>query len=123
MSSSDEVAVYFDLRSRQWSITSVKGTDNRGKLIGKATSVTLTGCRMVVKESRRRAIAAGGHREVCAWVIGTIAEDAEPTGDRITFRPHEGETFIVAETGQPVRHADAVTFASDGKAYAVEVVS
>jgi len=61
-----EVCVYKNLKNGRWSITEVKGDDNRGLLLGHANEVTLTGARMVVKESRRAAIAAGGHREVCA---------------------------------------------------------
>ncbi len=59
-----EVAVYRNLKNGRWSITAIKGDNNRGLLLGHATEVTLIGARMVVKESRRAAIAAGGHREV-----------------------------------------------------------
>jgi hypothetical protein len=62
-----EVAVYRNLKpgSGVWSNAAVKGSDNRGLLLAHADEVALVGCRMVVKKSRRQAIVAGGHREVC----------------------------------------------------------
>jgi hypothetical protein len=69
-----EVCVYWNIPRKCWSITAVKGNDNRGLLLAYADELTLVGCRMVVQESRRQAIIKGD-REVCAWVIGKLADD------------------------------------------------
>jgi hypothetical protein len=113
-----EVAVYKNLRNGRWSITAVKGDDNRGLLLGHADEVRLTGARMVVKESRRAAIAAGGHREVCAWIIGKLGEPI--IGDRlrrVTFHPSERATFFLPDTGQEIHTAGAVAFDLQGNAW------
>jgi hypothetical protein len=112
-----EVAVYKNLKNGKWSITAVKGDDNRGLLLGHADELKLTGARMVVKESRRAVIAAGGHREVCAWIIGKLGDPHMTNLRRVTFRPRELETFFVAATGEEVHRADAVAFTSDGCAW------
>jgi hypothetical protein len=113
-----EVAVYKNLRNGRWSIAAVKGDDNRGLLLGYADEVKLVGARMVVKQSRRQAIAAGGHREVCAWIIGKLADPHMPgPRRRVTFRPRERAHFFTPDDGQDVHTADAVTFEADGNAY------
>jgi hypothetical protein len=98
-------------------VTAVKGADNRGELLAYADEVNLVGCRMVVKESRRQAIAAGGHREVCAWIIGKIGDPHMGQLRRVTFRPRERATVFLADTGEEVRAADAVAFDSHGNAW------
>jgi hypothetical protein len=112
-----EVCVYKNLNNGRWSITAVKGNDNRGPLLGYADEVRLVAARMVVKESRRQAIAAGGHREVCAWIIGKLADPHMSDPRRVTFRPRERATFFVADTGEEIRAADAVAFTSGGCAW------
>lgn len=113
-----EVCVYKNLNNGRWSITAVKGSDNRGELLAYADEVKLTGARMVVKESRRQAIAVGGHREVCAWIIGKIGDPViAGDGQRVTFRPRERATFFLADSGEEIRVADAVAFHTDGCAY------
>ena len=112
-----EVCVYKNLNNGRWSITAVKGNDNRGELLGYADEVGLVGARAVVKESRRRAIAAGGHREVCAWFIGKLAEPHLTTPRRVTFRPHTRPLFFNAETGEDITTADAVRFDRNAQAW------
>jgi len=100
------VCVYKNLRNGKWSITAVKGGDNGGLLLGHADEVQLTGVRFVVNESRQQAIAAGGHREVCAWVIGKLGDPVMPERlRRVTFRPREQATFFLADTGEEIRGA------------------
>lgn len=113
-----EVCVYKNLRSGLWSVTAVKGNDNRGPLICHADELVLTGCCAVVKESRRKAIESGAWREVCAWFVGTIADEQEgPPLARVTFRPHERGTFFRTDTGDDVLDADAILFAVGGDAW------
>lgn len=85
--------------------------------MGHADEVKLVGARMVVKESRRKVIAAGGHREVCAWIIGKLGDPHMPSQRRVTFRPRERATFFVPETGEDIHTADTVTFDTDGHAW------
>ena len=105
-----EVCVYKNLLNRRWSITAVKGSDNRGELLGYADEVGLVDARMVVKESRLEVIAAGGHREVCAWVIGKLADPYLTDPQRVTFRPHSRPLFFDVASGEDITRADAVRF-------------
>jgi hypothetical protein len=114
-----EVCVYKNLNRGGWSITAVKGADNRGLLLAYADELALVGARAVVKESRRQVIAAGGHREVCAWFVGKI--DAQAAGEapstRVTFRPREHAAFFRTDTGDEVWTADTVWFRDNGTAW------
>jgi hypothetical protein len=112
-----EVCVYKNLLNGRWSITAVKGSDNRGELLGYADEVSLVGARMVVKESRRQAIASGKHREVCAWIIGKLGDPAGIAFQRVTFRPHQRPLFFLAETGEDITTADAVRFDRNAQAW------
>ena len=105
-----EVAVYKNLLNGRWSVAEIKGNDNRGLLLGYADEVGLVSARMVVKESRRLAIASGKHREVCAWVVGKLADPHLTTPRRVTFRPHSRPLFFAVDTGEDITTADAVRF-------------
>ncbi|MEC4763803.1 hypothetical protein VT930_11880 [Mycobacterium sherrisii] len=119
-----EVCVYRNLKTGSWSITGVKGNDNRGPLLFHANELVLTECRAVVKESRRKRIESGGWREVCAWFVGRIDENktltafcCAPLVARVTFHPHERGTFFRTDTGDDVLDADAILFAAGGDAW------
>ena len=112
-----EVAVYKNLLNGRWSITAVKGSDNRGELLGYADEVGLVSARMVVKESRRQAIASGKHREVCAWVIGKLGDPHLTAPRRVTFRPHTRPLFFDVASGEDITTADAVRFDRHAQAW------
>lgn len=112
-----EVCVHKNLNNGRWSITAVQGHDNRGLLLAYADEVQLTGARMVIKESRRQVIARGGYREVCAWVIGKLADPHMTDPRRVTFHPTERPLFFAAETGEDITAADAVSFDRHGNAW------
>jgi hypothetical protein len=117
-----EVCAYRNLKAgapHGWSIARVKGNDNRGTVIAHADAMTLVGVRTMVKESRRKAIADGGYKEVCAWFVGKIADADIPAASRrkVTFHPRERATFYTVADGTDVTHADAVTFTPDGQAW------
>jgi hypothetical protein len=121
-----EVCVYKNLNRGGWSITAVKGNDNRGLLLAHADEIVLHGARAVVKESRRQVIAAGGHREVCAWFVGKIITDEgteeipQFSGARVTFRPREQPAFFRTDTGDDVSTADRLWFDEHGNAWICE---
>jgi hypothetical protein len=122
---SNEVIIYRDLLDRvrhngKWSIAAVAGKSPR-KVIGHADDVVLSNVRFVVKEKRRQIIAAGGHREVHAWAIGTIVDELdEPETVDITYRPHQCGSFFRRDNGQAISSAKYVRFRSDGTAAAFQ---
>jgi hypothetical protein len=114
-----EVLVYKNLRNGMWSVAQVVGNDGRGKLIEHRAALTLINARFVVKESRRKVIASGGHREVHAWIIGTIADDVTLNNAvGITYRPRERAQFFRRDNGATVTSAAVVQFNCDGTAVA-----
>lgn len=56
-------------------------------------------------------------RRVFARACGRVVRIGDPPDVRgmrkITFRPHHDDTFVIAETGEPVRHAPLVVLAPD----------
>lgn len=115
-----EVCVYKNLRNGLWSVCAVKGADGKGLLVAYADQLYMVGAHAVVKESRRRAIADGAHREVCAWFVGKLAElPAVVRVDmRVTFRPRQCPAFFIADgSDTEVWDANGVYFDRGGNAY------
>jgi len=103
------VAVYKNLHKQAWSLRALDGP-HKGRVIAHAPAVGLTRCHMHINERIRLRIATGAAREVHAWIVGTLAEVELAQPQRISYRPHERGTFIIAATGQPIWTADAVLF-------------
>jgi len=124
---SDVVVIYRNLNDRllhngKWSVAAATRTGGKGKVIRHSDELVLQDVRFVVKENRRQAIVAGGHREVHAWAVGTIANAPELTeGVDITYRPHQCGSFIRRDNEQPVTSAAFVRFGRDGTAAAYGV--
>ena len=95
--------------NRRWSITAVKGSDNRGELLGYADEVGLVDARMVVKESRRQVIAAGGHREVCGGSSGSLPILSDRPATRLRSGPTVARCSL-RSSGEDITRADAVRF-------------
>jgi hypothetical protein len=116
------VIVYRNLLDRvrhngKWSIK------NNGKVIGHADELVLGDVRFVVKEKRRQVIAAGGHREVHAWAVGTVADQLlseQLEAVEITYRPHECGSFFRRDNGHAISSAKYVRFRNDGTAVAFQ---
>jgi hypothetical protein len=115
--------------ARQWSAKALSGPD-KGKKVGEGDSFTLTGVTGFVRASTLARLNAAkanpgegkgekGHREVFAWLIGTLGEPQFPTetSRRITFDPFGLGRFVYADTGEDFTGADAVVFHTDGKVY------
>lgn len=121
-----EFCVYKNLNRGGWSITTVRGSDNKGLLVAHASELLMFGARAVVKESRRQAIENGGYREVCAWFVGKV----QPTDGhdvnrfaRVTFRPREHDQFFRDDTGENVYGVDQLFFDGAGNAWIQEVAA
>ncbi len=104
--------VYRNLTRRCWSIR------ERGRVIGHLQSLTLAGVVMVVRPGARARVLRTGHREVHAWIRGTVVLDAGvPAGARrLHYRPFEAGHFT-DECGRPVVAAASVFFDEEGRAW------
>ena len=103
------VAVYKNLHKGSWSIRALDGF-HKGTVVAHADAVAIVNCRMHVNEKARIRIAAGGPREVHAWIVGTLAQVTLTNPQQLTYRPHERATFFLAVTGEPIWEAPAVLF-------------
>lgn len=104
--------VYRNLTRRCWSIR------ERGRVVGHAPTVTLADAVMVVRPGARARVLRTGHREVHAWVRGTLVPHAGvPVGAvRLHYRPFEAGHFT-DDCGLPVVAAAWVFFHEDGGAW------
>jgi hypothetical protein len=119
--------------ARQWSFRALAGPD-KGKKVAEGDSATLTGCTAYVRSSTRDRIVAApanpgdgkgakGHREVHAWIVGTLMPDGVvPVCDgarRVAYNPYRRGDFHYADTGATFGNARVVTVDIDGCAYVV----
>lgn len=102
--------IYKNLHRDGWSIKALDGL-HRGKVVGHAQVVALTGCTMRVGKAAAARIAAGHAREVHAWVTGIMAPVELRDPVRLVYHPHERPEFYAADTGQAIWEAPGVVFA------------
>lgn len=104
--------VYRNLTLRCWSVR------ERGRVVAHAQTVTLADAVMVVRPGGRARVLRTGHREVHAWVRGTLVLHAGvPTeAARLHYRPFDAGHFT-DECGRPVVAAALIFFDEDGRAW------
>lgn len=104
------VVVYKNLNKGCWSIAEATRKGGRGRLLRHAQAVALRDVVFVVRESRRRVVAATGCREVHAWATGVLCDLPMPGPcSEVTYNPHRAATFTTRD-GAPVHAADVVVF-------------
>lgn len=117
------VSVYFNLRTKLWSVRN----DKTGRVIGHAHRVLLRGVTFIINKAGQRKVWETGVKNVHAFVRGTLeaadwggpkcyqvadwfttsqANDAylrasRKYGRRVTYNPHLFETFVYANEGGP----------------------
>ena len=113
------VFAYRNLHKAAWSLRAVDGAD-KGKVVGHADAVILSGAEFQVSEAGRRRVIREGRKSVHAGVVGTI----EPTlhaagllGTRVRYSPYEAGYFTLSHTGAAVMSAEFVDLDEQGKAY------
>lgn len=105
------VAVYKNLkRGGAWSIRAQDGP-YKGLVVGHTEAVTIVDCTMHVGRKAAERIAAGGARQVHAWIIGRLSPATLEVPRRLVYRPHQRPEFYLAESGAAVWVARAVVFA------------
>ena len=112
------VVVYKNLNRGDWSVAEISGRSGRGRVIAHRQSIVLADVTFHAQPAAQRKVAAGGHRSVHAWCIGTVIAEAIGPKTEVTYNPHRGAAFHTRE-GRVVTAAAMVEFAVDGRAYAV----
>ena len=104
--------VYRNHTRQCWSIR------ERGRVVGHAPSVTLADAVMVVRPGSRARVLRTGHREVHAWIRGTLVLDAGVPARAVRFYYR---LFLAGhftdECGQPIEAAAWVFLDQEGRAW------
>lgn len=105
--------VYYNLHKHCLSHRACK----RGATVAHADSLLLTNVRFVVQPAGRERVLREGKKNVHAYVRGYIQkrnlEGEAPIEDpthyrRVTYNPFKYDSFVYADTGEPVYQADTV---------------
>ena len=116
----DYVRVHRNLNNGRWVVTATTGA-YKGLVVAYADTVALDDVTTKVSAAGQARVAAGGHRDVHAWLLGTLSTPtAEDLDARrvVTYRPHIAPEFIYADTGDHIATVARVVFRTDSKAYA-----
>lgn len=102
-----KVAVYKNLNTGKWSVTSVKKTRNgfrKDKVIEHVDAITLDNASFYVGAESTRQRIVNGHREVYAYAIGDVFDmhEADPCNYtwNVHFNPHKSNDFVSLIDGE-----------------------
>jgi hypothetical protein len=98
----EPVQVYWNLHR---SLYSVK---QRGLVVGHTESIQLENASFRVSEAGRQRVLKEKRKNVHATVVGTIVE-AERAGERVSYNPYKYQTFVWADSEEPVLKAALVS--------------
>ena len=108
-----DVEVYFNLHKKLFSVRSRM----TGKVFAHVDKVSLSDPKFVVRKSGRDRVRREGKKNVHAFVKGSLLGPDEGTilealvntitkGKAVTYNPYKYETFVYADTEQPIDNAD-----------------
>jgi len=105
----ERVDVYKNLHWSQDGKTVYSIREHGGRVLDHQPIVILRDCTMTVQPAGRRAVAAGGPKNVHAWITGVRMFAATFShAVQLRYDPRLFETFVVASTGEPVHRAALV---------------
>ena len=111
------VCVYRNLNNGLWSVATVKGRIGKDRLIRHVESIALANVVFRTAPNEAAKIAAGKDRSVHAWFIGDVVAIRGERGERVTYRPREGDTEFHTLDGRIVRSAPYVELGADQHVY------
>ena len=115
-----DVEVYFNLHKKLFSVRSRM----TGKVIAHVDKVSLCDPKFVVRKSGRDRVRREGKKNVHAFVKGKLLNPTEDTllgalvkalteGETVTYNPYKYDTFVYADTEQPIDNADYAVLSVD----------
>ena len=118
-----DVEVYFNLHKKLFSVRSRM----TGKVIAHVDKVSLCDPKFVVRKSGRDRVRREGKKNVHAFVKGKLLNPTEETllgalevlikvikkGKDVTYNPYKYESFVYADTEQPIDNADYAVLSVD----------
>ena len=117
-----KVRVYWNLHKKVWSVQDVKS----GRVCDHLRNISLTDAKFVVRKGGQKRVREEGKKNVHAFAVGTggfrdgIAMRGH--GRPVTYNPYVNDTFVFADTGEPVTEVQAISVYTDNgkpKVYAI----
>lgn len=106
-----KVRMYWNLHKNIWSVQDCK----TGRVTNHVTALTLADAKFVVRPAGRARVLREGKKNVHAFAVGTISlkngiATCMTEGSRpVTYNPYKNDTFVFADTGEPVTEAHAIS--------------
>ena len=107
------VRVYWNLHKGCWSVQNRK----TGRVVRHVQACTLADVKFVVRPAGREKVRREGKKNVHAFAAGRYSlmnglASYDKGARKVTYDPYVNETFVFAETGEPVTDAYVVTMAT-----------
>jgi len=111
-----KVRVYWNLHRKVWSVQDVKS----GRVCDHLQHISLTDAKFVVRKGGQKRVREEGKKNVHAFAVGTGGcEKGVATrydGRPVTYNPYKNDTFVFADTGEPVTDVHVISvFTHNGK--------
>ena len=108
--------VYWNLHKKVWSLQD----RTTGRVRNHVTSFTLYDAKFVVRPAGRDKVRREGKKNVHAFAVGTggLRDGVATcmTGRPVTYNPYKHDTFVFADTGEPVTDVHVISvFTRNGK--------
>jgi len=108
--------LYWNLHKKKWSLQDRK----TGRVQQHVTAYTMYDAKFVVRKAGQAKVRSEGRKNVHAFAVGTGGfRDGIATrlsGRPVTYNPYENDTFVFADTGEPVTEVQAISvYTENGK--------
>ena len=113
---SNHVRIYWNLHKKCWSVQDRK----TGRVIRHETTCILSAGKFVVRKAGQEKVRREGKKNVHAFAVGTAGCDkgvaTRYDGRPVTYNPYKNDTFVFADTGEPVTDVHVISvFTHNGK--------
>lgn len=95
------VRVYRNLHTGNFSVQCCK----TGLVIARVASIELANVQFVVRQAGRLKVLAEKRKNVHAFVVGTVTENATATSRQVSYNPYKMDSFCLAENSEPIKSA------------------
>lgn len=108
--------IYWNLHKKVWSLQDCK----TGRVFSHAEAFTLYDAKFVVRKAGQAKVRREGKKNVHAFAVGTGGCDkgvaTRYDGRPVTYNPYKNDTFVFADTGEPVTDVHVISvFTHNGK--------
>ena len=105
--------LYWNLHKKKWSLQDRQ----TGRVKHHVTAYTMYDAKFVVRPAGQAKVRREGKKNVHAFAVGTAGfRDGIATvssGRPVTYNPYVNDTFVFADTGEPVTEVQVITVCTD----------